>query len=60
MSDLLRDLRYACRQLIGRPAFTITAGLSIALGIGANVTLFTYVNAVFLQPLPVSGEDHTS
>ncbi len=54
LADVLRDLRYAVRQLVAKPAFTLTAGLSIALGIGANVTLFTYVNAVFLQPLPVT------
>jgi predicted permease len=54
MEDLGRNLRYACRQLAAKPAFTFLAGLSLALGIGANVTLFTYVNAIFLQPLPVS------
>jgi predicted permease len=54
MEDLWRNLRYACRQLAAKPAFTFIAGLSLALGIGANVTLFTYVNAIFLQPLPVA------
>jgi predicted permease len=54
MEDLWRNLRYAWRQLVARPAFTLIAGLSLALGIGANVTLFTYVNAIFLQPLPVA------
>jgi predicted permease len=53
MEDLIRNVRYAWRQLLARPAFTLIAGLSLALGIGANVTLFTYVNAIFLHPLPV-------
>jgi macrolide transport system ATP-binding/permease protein len=51
--SLWQDLRYSLRTLLRTPAFTAAAVLSLALGVGANTTLFTLINALFLNPLPV-------
>lgn len=52
MEILFRDLKYTIRMLRKNPGLTLVAVLSIALGIGANTTIFTWVKAVLLHPLP--------
>jgi macrolide transport system ATP-binding/permease protein len=47
------DLRHALRLLIARPGFTIAAILSLALGLGLNIAIFTLINTLLLEPLPV-------
>ena len=52
MHSLIQDLKYACRQLGHTRAFTLAAIFALALGIGANIVIFSTINAVLLNSLP--------
>jgi len=57
LEDLWRDLRYAIRNVRKNPAFVLFVVLTLALGIGANSTVFTVINTLILNPLPVPYSD---
>jgi macrolide transport system ATP-binding/permease protein len=57
MRTLMKDLRYGIRMLAKTPGFTIVAVLSLALGIGANTTVFSLLDAILLRSLPVQNPE---
>jgi macrolide transport system ATP-binding/permease protein len=54
LEQLLQDLRYATRAILRNPAFTILAALSLALGIGANTAVYSFMDALLVRSLPVA------
>src|SRR5882724_4323698 len=57
MSTLIQDIRYGIRMLLKNPAMTLVAALTLALGIGANTTIFSALNGLLLRPLPVASAE---
>ena len=53
-SELTQDIRYGCRAMMANKAFTVLAVLSLALGIGANTTIYSFMESILLRSLPVA------
>ena len=57
LEQLIQDLRYGTRTLLRNPLFTILAVASLALGIGANTAIYSFMNALLMRTLPVADPD---
>ena len=57
MQTLLQDFRYTLRQLIKTPGFTLTAIVSLTLGIGATTAVFSVIYAILMNPYPYAAPD---
>src|SRR4051794_30441299 len=57
IGDFIDDARYALRQLRARPGFALTCLLSLALGIGATIAVYSVIRGVLLHPYPYRGAD---
>src|SRR3984885_2039080 len=58
MYALAQDVRFAFRQLLKAPGFTLTVVITLALGIGATTAIFSLVEGILLRPLPFANPDH--
>lgn len=52
--QLVQDFRYVLRTMVNNRAFTALAALSLALGIGANTAIYSFMDSILLRPLPVA------
>jgi putative ABC transport system permease protein len=60
IEDMMQDLRYGARTLRRSPAFSVVAVLALALGIGANTTMFSVAYGILLRPLPYADADRVA
>ena len=57
MGTLLKDIKFGIRKLIKSPGFTVVAVLTLTIGIGANILIFSFFYAYLLRPLPYKNAD---